>query len=201
MFHTILLSNSMKDPTSDRRLNIEEGFVKCQNYLLAIAKRELDRVLQSKFGPADLVQSTYLKAKHHLGDFAGSTMEDLRRWLRKILINHLRDLRRAFIKSRNRSVRREIQMDSIDTLQRPLKDHRQTACQLVIADESKRLLKRALSQLPPRQRRLLKLRYQERYSFVDAGNELGIGSAAARQLRARAIHNLQKILEAMPSII
>src|ERR1700751_284979 len=65
-------------------------------YLLAIANAEFPRGLAGKLGPSDLVQVTLARGHGRFADFRGSTPEELARWLRQILRNHLKSAARDF---------------------------------------------------------------------------------------------------------
>jgi RNA polymerase sigma-70 factor (ECF subfamily) len=51
----------------------------------------LDPRLRRRFDYSDLVHETVLRAQQALGDFRGTSQEEMLRWLRKILLNQLRD--------------------------------------------------------------------------------------------------------------
>jgi len=52
----------------------------------------LDPRLRRRFDYSDLVHETVLRAQQALGDFHGTSQEEMLRWLRQILLNQLRDL-------------------------------------------------------------------------------------------------------------
>ncbi len=52
----------------------------------------LDPRLRRRFDYSDLVHETVLRAQQALGDFHGTSPEEMLRWLRQILLNQLRDL-------------------------------------------------------------------------------------------------------------
>src|SRR6266576_1515573 len=70
----------------------------CREYLMALAQLHLDRRLQGKLDPADMVQQTLLEACRDQVQFQGGSRAELAAWLRRILLhnlaNSLRDLRR-----------------------------------------------------------------------------------------------------------
>src|SRR5271163_4886949 len=61
----------------------------CRRYLLAIAERQLDPDLRSKGGASDLVQETFLEAQRDFARFQGSSAEELRAWLRQVLLHNV----------------------------------------------------------------------------------------------------------------
>src|SRR5690348_2240842 len=56
-----------------------------RDYLLLLARSQLDRELQPKLDPADVVQETLLKAHQNWHQFQGSSEAELAAWLRAIL--------------------------------------------------------------------------------------------------------------------
>src|SRR5581483_10881364 len=78
----------------------------CRPYLLRIANQELDTDLQAKVAPSDLVQETCLEAQRDFRQFRGSSEQELRAWLRQVLLHNLCHLRQRFATER-RAVTRE----------------------------------------------------------------------------------------------
>src|SRR5580700_9060811 len=68
----------------------------CRRYLLAIASRELDPDLRAKGGASDLVQETFLEAQRDFARFQGSSPEELRAWLRQVLLHNVGAFTRRF---------------------------------------------------------------------------------------------------------
>src|SRR5437016_12283531 len=67
-----------------------------RDYLLLLARSQLDRDLQAKLDPADVVQQTLLKAHQNWHQFRGSSEAELAAWLRSILARHVNDVVRKF---------------------------------------------------------------------------------------------------------
>src|SRR5262245_54559198 len=68
----------------------------CRPYLLLIANEELDADLRAKIAPSDLVQETLLRAQQEFGRFKDDGEDRLLAWLRRILLNHLANVRRDY---------------------------------------------------------------------------------------------------------
>ncbi len=60
-----------------------------RQYLLLVAQRELDPALRAKGGASDLVQETFLEAQRDFPQFTGTRDDELRVWLRRLLLNNL----------------------------------------------------------------------------------------------------------------
>src|SRR6516165_1063063 len=81
-------------------------------YLLLIAARELDPELRAKGGASDLVQETFLEAQRDFSRFDGTRVEELRAWLRRLLINNVANFTRHYRKVAKRDVGREVALEA-----------------------------------------------------------------------------------------
>src|SRR5258708_21186979 len=79
----------------------------CRGYLLMIAQGELDPHLQPKGGASDLVQETLVDAVRDFARFRGTREEELRAWLRQLLLNNLVDFTRQYHETATREIARE----------------------------------------------------------------------------------------------
>src|SRR5690348_7072097 len=79
-----------------------------RGYLLLIADRELDPRLRAKGGASDLVQETFLEAQRDFVGFHGDSAEELRAWLRRLLLNNLANFTRQYRERAKRDVGREV---------------------------------------------------------------------------------------------
>jgi RNA polymerase sigma-70 factor (ECF subfamily) len=157
-------------------------------YLLAIANAELPRGLAGKLGPSDLVQMTLAKGHGRFAGFRGSTPEELARWLRQILHNHLKTVARAFAREK-RNVTREQPADSSLVHPRQLSPSAEA-----LSREEREVLNIALKQLPDLYREAIELRHAGNLTFQELGERLGRSEEAARKVWARAVRQLQEEL-------
>jgi RNA polymerase sigma-70 factor (ECF subfamily) len=120
-------------------------------------------------------------------------MEDLRLWLRGILIRNLLDWVRRYTNTCKRALSRERSLD--DHLGFPeLLDHDQTPWACAVAHENLAALHGALKCLPPDEQSVIELRNFESLSFREIGKRLGRSPEAARKLWTRAIARLEGLL-------
>src|SRR5262245_29710053 len=83
-----------------------------RNYLLLVANRELGHSFRSKVGPSDLVQETFLEAQRDFNRFQGRTTEELRGWLRRILLHNL-ETAEEYYETDMRQVCREVSLAEV----------------------------------------------------------------------------------------
>ncbi len=165
----------------------------CRGYLLLIAQQELDADLRAKGGVSDLVQESLMDAVRGFDAFQGSSEDELRHWLRRILLNNLVSFTRRFREAGKRAVGREVSLEgdsNVPAAGVPADDTSPSG--RAIEREQAALIEAALARLPEDYRRVLTMRYQEERSFEDIGRELGLTPDAARKLWLRAVKRLQE---------
>lgn len=172
----------------------------CRGYLLLVAEHELDPQLRAKCGASDLIQETLLDAVTAFDRFQGESAEELRKWLRRLLLNNLVSLTRRYRDTRKRQVGREVSWDAgggCGTQVGPVSDT-PSPSQQAMAHEQVEAIQRALERLPEDYRLVILLRYQEEQSFEDIGRLLELTPNAARKLWLRAVQRLQQEAEKPP---
>src|SRR5262245_61667341 len=84
----------------------------CRGYLLLVAERQLGTDLRAKGGASDLVQETFLEAQRDFRQFAGTSQEELRAWLQRLLLNNLGNFARRYRVTHCRQLDREQALDA-----------------------------------------------------------------------------------------
>lgn len=159
-------------------------------YLLAIARQESSEQLGGKVGASDLVQDTLVRSVEHFRSFTGATPEQLAGWLRQILLNHARNVAKAYAAGK-RDVAREQPIDS-----RLLAAGQGSPSRELLARErAEQLFQRALGRLPQELRQVIELRHREGLSFVAIARPIDKSEDTARRNWARAIAQLQGELQ------
>jgi RNA polymerase sigma-70 factor (subfamily 1) len=166
-----------------------------RTYLLLIAEQELPAELRPKLGASDLVQQSLAKAHQNFGQFAGESPEELKAWLRQILLNCLIDAQRGQRAQKRASREKSLGDTSFRRrVEGALVDAGVTPMTQVQNDETAAALEAALGLLSPDYQRVIRLRYQEARSFADIAQEMGRSESAVQKLWTRALRELRKKL-------
>src|SRR5207244_6997370 len=131
----------------------------------------IDRRLQGKVAPSDLVQETFLEAHRDFGQFRGGTEKELMAWLRQILVTNFANLVRRYRGTRARDVglERDLAWElgrSSEALDGALLARETSPSQQATRREQAVLLADALGRLPADHREALILRHLEGLSFA-----------------------------------
>jgi RNA polymerase sigma-70 factor (ECF subfamily) len=170
-----------------------------RDYLMALAKLHLDRRLQGKLEPADIVQQTLLEAHRGQEQFRGATEAERASWLRQILLhnlaNSLRDLSRA---KRDVHLERSLQVlaeDSSSRLEACLAAEQSSPSEQAERNERAMRLTRALETLPEAQREAVILRHYQGWSLADISRHMDRSAAAVAGLLHRGLERLRFLLD------
>jgi RNA polymerase sigma-70 factor (ECF subfamily) len=167
-----------------------ELFESMRHYLLLVANAEVDDELRQKIAPSDLVQETFVRAQQGFAEFAGASEAELRMWLRQILLNHWRNLRRAYCETAKRQVGREIALNTTSSIVGPgikLVAGDPTPSGQAIASEEAVLMAQAVSELPDDYQRIVRMRNWDDMSFEEISRRMGRTADSVRKIWYRAI--------------
>ena len=165
-----------------------------RKYLSLAADRSLDERLRSKVGASDLVQVTLHAALRHFRRFEGSTEEELRAWLSKILFYRVRYIRRKY-RTQKADIRREHRGVKFEEVVAQLPDHHVTPASVAVIRDEMRRVQEALPKLSETHREVLVWHTFQGVKFGEIGQRRGCSADAARKQWARALLELQKILK------
>jgi RNA polymerase sigma-70 factor (ECF subfamily) len=165
-----------------------------------LARLQIDRHLQGKVDPSDLVQETFLEAHRDFGQFVGATEAELVSWLRQILARNLTDLVRHYQGTRRRDVRLERALGqeldrSSAILDRRLVARSDSPSQHAARREQAVVLADALALLPVDYREVLVLRHLEGLRFAEIAQHMGRTLDAVKNIWARALDRLRRTVE------
>ena len=182
----------------DQRARLGELLEHYRYYLELLAKLQIDRELQSKFDPADVVQETFCQAHRAFDQFRGTSEAELLSWLRAILASRLANLTRSY-RTRSRDVHLERQLsEKLDQSSRILGEmlaQRQTTpSRRAIRREESAILAKALSKLPEHYREVIVLHDFEGLGFLQIAEKMGRSVGSVQKLWIRGLEGLRRAL-------
>jgi RNA polymerase sigma-70 factor (ECF subfamily) len=172
-----------------------------RGYLLLLAQREIDPALRAKGGASDLVQETFLEAQQAFACFHGHAEDEMRAWLRQLLLHNLADFTRRYQATAKRKVNREVALgadSSSADREGGLATSGPSPSELAVAHEQAQALQQALERLPDDYRRVIVLRYQEQRPFEEIAALMDRSLATVRTLWSRAIRRLRQEMGERP---
>jgi RNA polymerase sigma-70 factor (ECF subfamily) len=167
-----------------------------REYLLLLARVQLSPRLQGKIDPSDVVQETLLKAHKAQGEFKGTSEDELRSWLRRILANTTIDAARRY----GKDVGLEVSLDTLEQSSARLEallagDPSSSPSQRSINEEHLVRLSAALNQLPEDQRSAVELHHFHEYTVQAIAEEMGRTKESVGGLLRRGMRRLRQLLE------
>jgi RNA polymerase sigma-70 factor (ECF subfamily) len=188
--------------TSARRgskSSIGELLQQYRNYLIVLAATQIEKRLQPRVSPSDVVQETMLRAHKNFGQFRGATEHELLAWLRQILVNNLATFVEHHMLAARRDVRREVSMERLgaaleqSTIQLAalIPAQGKTPSVAVQQREDAVLLADRMAKLPDDYREVLVLRNLQGLPFEEVAERIGRSIGATRMLWLRAIEKLR----------
>src|SRR5262245_8978565 len=169
-----------------------------RDYLLLLARVQLDPRWQAKLGASDIVQETLLEAHRDAGQFRCQTEAERMAWLRMILARNLANAARDLHRHR-RDVDRERplvnpMMESSQQIEAWLSDAGTTPPEQAERNERLCRLAAALAQLPEDRRTAVELRHFQGWSLDTIAAHLGRTSSAVAALLHRGLLELRDLL-------
>lgn len=176
-------------------------FEKHRGRLERIARLRLDRRLQSRIDPADIVQDTYLAVQRKFLRFYDPEDLDFFLWLRLELAQRLVDVHRFHLGAQARDAALDVSLQqgalpqvTSMSLAEQLLGRLTTPSNAAMRAELKLRLEDAINSLDPQDRDILVMRHFEELTNAEAAQVLGIKSSAACNRYVRAIRRLKTAL-------
>jgi len=165
----------------------------------------LDRRLQGRVDPSDIIQEAYIDAARRLSEYAKNPTMPFYLWLRFLAGQRLMEQHRRHLGAKARDAGREISLYRgafPETTTADLAAHflgkLSTPSQAAVKIEQKIRLQEALNSLDPIDREILALRHFEQLSNIEAAEVLSLEPATAYKRYTRALVRLKDVLVAMP---
>ena len=165
----------------------------------------LDRRLQGRIDPSDVIQEVFLEATSRRDEFARDPSVGLLLWLRFLTSQQLELHHRRHLGVQARDAGREVSIyggampeASSAALAAQLLGRETHVSQVAIRAERASRLQDALNSMDPIDREVLALRHFEQLSNQECARVLGIGESAATKRYIRALTRLREVLSALP---
>jgi len=165
----------------------------------------LDRRLQARIDPSDVIQEAYIDAVTRLDEYLQEPSFPLFLWLRLIVGERLLKLHRHHLGTQMRDAGMEVSIyrgalpaASSAALAAQLLGKHTSPTQAAVRAERMLRLQEALNTLDPIDREVLSLRHFEEMTLAETAQSLAIEEAAAAKRCIRALKRLKAILATMP---
>jgi RNA polymerase sigma-70 factor (ECF subfamily) len=170
-----------------------------------MVRLRLDRRLQGRVDPADVVQEAYLAVRGKFPQYSADPRLPFFLWLRLEVGQKLVDLHRFHLGTQMRDAGQEVslhqgalpQVTSL-SLAEQLLGKLTPASQAAMRVELKLRVQEALNSMDPHDREVLILRHFEELSNAEAAHVLGIKPSAAVNRYVRALKRLKDVFQGMP---
>jgi RNA polymerase sigma-70 factor (subfamily 1) len=177
---------------------INEALGEFRAYLETLTCIQIDPRLRSEFSFSDLVQKTLLEAWRDLERIEPLDAAGRKRWLRKMLLNNLKDeIRRVGAQKCDFRLKQSLDAaieESSIRLAKALEAEETPIIDRLVYDEEKLRVLEALSQLDVRQREVLILQKYHGRTLAQIAEHLGCTVGAVAGLQARGLKELRKHL-------
>ena len=178
-----------------------EFFTRHRERLRRMVRLRLDRRLQGRIDPDDVLQEAFVDAARRLAEYSAAPAMPSFLWLRFLTMQRLQTLHRLHLGVKSREAGREV---SLYNGSLPAADSRSLAAKLLgrlttpsqaaIRAEIQIQIQEVLNAMDPIDREILALRHFEELSNGETAAVLGIHKAAASNRYVRALRRLKDLL-------
>jgi RNA polymerase sigma-70 factor (ECF subfamily) len=174
--------------------------------LRQMVRLRLDRRLQGRVAPSDVLQEAYIDMAERLPEYVRDRSFTTYLWLRLVTGQRLMQIHRHHLGTAMRDAGREVSLyrgalpqASSVSLAAQLLGRFTTASRAAIRAERQLQLQAVLNGMDPMDREILALRHFEELSNGEAAEVLGLSKTAASNRYIRALSRLRDLLESIPS--
>jgi RNA polymerase sigma-70 factor (ECF subfamily) len=187
---------------------LAELFGRYRKRLRQMVRLRLDRRLQGRVDPSDVLQEAYLDVAEQLPHYLGKPDMPLFLWLRLVAGQRLIRIHRRHLGAAMRDAGREVSLyrgalpqASSVSLAAQLLGRFTSASQAIVRAEVQLQIQSALNGLDPLDREIIALRHFEDLSNGEAAEVLGLEPSAASKRYIRALKRLQAVLRDVPGLL
>ena len=184
---------------------LNEIFTRHRERLRRMVDMRLDRRLQARIDPSDVIQEAYIDVVTRLEEYLREPRIPLFLWLRLIVGERLMKIHRHHLGTQMRDAGLEVSLyrgalpaASSSALVAQLLGKHTSPTQAAARAERALRLQEALNTLDPTDREVLSLRHFEELSVAETAQVLGITESAAAKRYIRALKRLKDVLTTLP---
>jgi RNA polymerase sigma-70 factor (ECF subfamily) len=181
---------------------LAEIFDRYRERLRRMVRLRLDRRLQGRLDPSDVLQEAYLDFAKRAPEYAANPAMDFFLWLRLLTGQRLLVLHRQHLGTQMRDAGLEVSLyqgalpqATTHSLAAQLLGHLTSPTQAAQRAELQIRLQEALNRMDPVDREIIALRHFEELSNNEAAAVLGIKKSAASNRYIRALKELREIMQ------
>jgi RNA polymerase sigma-70 factor (ECF subfamily) len=183
-------------------------FDRYRGRLRRMVRLRLDRRLQGRVDPSDVLQEAQLEIHRRAAEYAADPRVPPFLWLRLITGQRLMAVHRHHLGARMRSAGQEVALHrgpmpqaTSASLAEMLLGRLTSPTQAAQRAEVRLLLQEALNGMDPLDREVLTLRHFEELSNAEVAQVLGLSKTAASNRYIRALERLREILAGIPGLL
>jgi RNA polymerase sigma-70 factor (ECF subfamily) len=187
---------------------LAELFGRYRKRLRQMVRLRLDRRLQGRVDPSDVLQDAYLDVAEQLPHYLRQPEMPFFLWLRLVTGQRLMRVHRQHLGAAMRDAAREVSLyrgalpqASSTSLAAQLLGKFTSASRAAIRAEVQIQLQAALNAMDPLDREIIALRHFEELSNVEAAQVLSMDPSATSKRYIRALKRLQTILQSVPGLL
>jgi RNA polymerase sigma-70 factor, ECF subfamily len=187
---------------------VAELFASCRDQLRRMVKLRMDRRLQGRIDPSDVLQDAYLDLSKRMPEYAANPVIPFFLWLRLLTGQRLLALHRRHLGAQMRNAGHEVSLHhgalpqaSSVSLAEQLLGRLTSPTQAAIRAELQLQLQEVLNSMEPLDREVLVLRHFEELSNNETAAVLGIQKSAASNRYIRALKRLKEALTSLPGFL
>lgn len=184
---------------------VTELFTLYRDRLRAMVRLRLNRRLQGRVDPSDVLQEAYLEISKHLANYVRAPALPFFLWLRHITGQKLIAIHRQHLGAQMRDADQEVSLyrsalpqASSASLANQLLGRLSSPSQAAARAELQIRVQEALNGMDPMDREVLALRHFEMLTNGEAAAVLGLKKSAASNRYIRALERLKDILAGLP---
>jgi RNA polymerase sigma-70 factor (ECF subfamily) len=183
-------------------------FVRYRDRLARMVQMRMDRRLQGRVDPSDVLQEAYIELARRLPDYVRQPHLSFFLWLRMVTGQRLLQIHRRHLGTAMRDAGRDLTLYSgalpqatSMSLAAHLLGRLTTASQAAVRVELQLQLQEVLNSMEPMDREVLALRHFEELTNNEVAETLGISKAAASKRYVQALRRLRKVLSKIPGFV